>query len=94
MSGIEPSQISAMNLSGVGINSLGVMWYALEKFLEHKAREAKIHQSVLMDQAEQGNRIEKAGSSGESKLVVRSSHPEVIPDPTFKRMYAWATYGN
>mmetsp|Transcript_25275 Transcript_25275/g.47800 ORF Transcript_25275/g.47800 Transcript_25275/m.47800 type:complete len:364 (-) Transcript_25275:234-1325(-) len=68
-------QISAMNLSGVGINSLGVMWYALEKFLEHKAREAKIHQSVLMDQAEQGNRIEKAGSSGESKLVVSMKSP-------------------
>jgi len=43
-------QISALNLGGVGLNSLGILWYTLEKYFEHQKREVKLKQIKLQDE--------------------------------------------
>lgn len=39
-------RINPLNLWGVGVNSLGIAWYTLEKALEHRRREARVERTM------------------------------------------------
>jgi hypothetical protein len=47
-------QIGVLNLSGVGLNSLGVLWYAAEKYVEHSNRQSKLKQQDLIGKVRLG----------------------------------------